>query len=49
MNKTFFFFFDNIKDELDDMCIGEDCRIIVGGDFNLIMDPKLMAMGATQN
>ncbi len=36
--------FYNIKDELDDTCIDEDCRIIVG-DFNVIMDPKLDGYG----
>ena len=38
-------YFDNIKDELDKICIEEDCRIIIGEDFNVILDPKLDGYG----
>lgn len=38
-------FFDHIKDELDKTCIDEDCRIIIGGDFNVILDPDLDGQG----
>ena len=34
-------FFDQIKDELDNSGIDDDCRIIIGGDFNVILDPDL--------
>ncbi len=33
------------KDELDNMCMDENCSMIVGGDFNVIMDPKLDGYG----
>ena len=42
MNKLFF---DQIKDELDNSGIDDDCRIIVGGDFNVILDPDLDGFG----
>ena len=38
-------FFDQIKDELDNSGIDDDCRIIIGGDFNVILDPDLDAFG----
>ena len=38
-------FFDQIKDELDNSGIDEDCRIIMGGDFNVILDPDLDGSG----
>ena len=38
-------FFDRIKDELDNTCIDDDCRIIIGGDFNVILDPEFDGQG----
>ena len=38
-------FFDRIKDELDYTCIDDDCRIIIGGDFNVILDPEFDGQG----
>lgn len=38
-------FFDQIKDELDNSGIDDDCRIIIGGDFNVILDPDLDGFG----
>ena len=38
-------FFDQIKDELDNSGIDEDCRIIMGWDFNVILDPDLDGSG----
>ena len=38
-------FFDCIKDELDNACIDDGCRIIVGGDFNVILDPEFDGHG----
>ena len=29
------YFFDKIKEELDNVDIDDDCRIIIGGDFNV--------------
>ena len=34
-------FFNQIKDELNRMGIDDECRIMAGGDFNVILDPKL--------
>ena len=38
-------FFETIKDELNSVDIDDECRIIVGGDFNVILDPKLDGQG----
>ena len=38
-------FFDKIKDELDNSGIDDDCRIIIGGNFNVILDPDLDGFG----
>ena len=38
-------FFDQIKDELDNSGIDDDCRIIIGGDFNVILNPDLDGFG----
>ena len=38
-------FFDQIKDELDNSGIDEDCRIIMEWDFNVILDPDLDGSG----
>ena len=38
-------FFDQIKDELRRMDIDDECRIVAGGDFNVILDPKLDGQG----
>ena len=38
-------FFDQIKDELDNSGIDDDCRIIIGEDFNVILDPDLDGFG----
>ena len=38
-------FFDQIKDELDNSGIDDDCRIKIGGDFNVILDPDLDGFG----
>ena len=38
-------FFDQIKDELNRMDIDDECRIVAGGDFNVILDPKLDGQG----
>ena len=40
-------FFETIKDELNSVDIDDECRIIVGGDFNVILDPKLYGQGGT--
>ena len=34
-------FFDQIKVELDNSGIDDDCRIMMGGDFSVILDPEL--------
>ena len=36
-------FFDQIKDELANS--DDDCRIIIGGDFNVILNPDLDGFG----
>ena len=38
-------FFDQIKDELDNSGIDDDCRIIIGGELNVILDPDLDGFG----
>ena len=38
-------FFNQIKDELNRMGIDDECRIIAGGEFNVILDPKLDGHG----
>ena len=38
-------FFYQIKDELDNSGIDDDCRIKIGGDFNVILDPDLDGFG----
>ena len=37
--------FDQIRDELDNSGIDDDCKIIMGGDFNVILDPDLDGFG----
>ena len=39
------YFFDKIKEELDNIDIDDDCRIIIRGDFNVILDPDLDGWG----
>ena len=38
-------FFGQIKDELDRINIEDDCKIIIGGDFNVILDPDYDSHG----
>ena len=38
-------FFGQIKDELDGINIEDDCKIIVGGDFNVILDADFDSHG----
>jgi len=35
------YFFDKIKEELDNIDVDDDCRKLIGGDFNVILDPDL--------
>ena len=34
-------FFEEIRNELDNICLTENCDIVIGGDFNVIFDPHL--------
>ena len=34
-------FFDQIKHELDNVASNDDSKIILGGDFNVVLDPNL--------
>ena len=38
-------FFDQIKDKLDRINIEDDCKITIGGDFNVILDPGFDSHG----
>ena len=38
-------FFEEIRVELDNYCLAEDCGIVIGGDFNVIFDPDLDGNG----
>ena len=38
-------FFQEIQTELDSLNIEADCDIIIGGDFNVILDPELDGLG----
>ena len=38
-------FFGQIKDELDRINIEDDCKIIIGGDFNVILEPDFDSHG----
>ena len=38
-------FFEEIRNELDNICLSEDCDIVIGGDFNVIFDPDLDGKG----
>ena len=42
-------FFEEIREELDNCCLEEDCNIVIGGDFNAIFDPDLDVMAEIQN
>ena len=42
-------FFGQIKDELDRINIEDDCKIIIGGDFNVILIQILIVMAVNQN
>ena len=42
-------FFGQIKDKLDRINIEDDCKIIIGGDFNVILDPDFDSHGDNQN
>jgi len=42
-------FFDEIRKELDNLCVVENCNIVIGGDFNVILHPDLDGNGETQN
>ena len=38
-------FFQEIQTELDNLNIEADCDIIIGGDFNVILDPEFDGLG----
>ena len=38
-------FFQKLHDELDSLNVETDCDIIIGGDFNVILDPDLDGLG----
>lgn len=38
-------FFQEIQTKLDSLNIESDCDIIIGGDFNIILDPEFVALG----
>ena len=38
-------FFEEIQTELDSLSIEADCDIIIGGDFNVILDPEFDGLG----
>ena len=38
-------FFEEIREELDNYSVVEDCNIVIGGDFNVIFDPDLDGNG----
>ena len=38
-------FFEVIQTELDSLSIEADCDIIIGGDFNVILDPEFDGLG----
>ena len=38
-------FFEEIREELDNCCLAEDCDIVIGVDFIVIFDPNLDANG----
>ena len=38
-------FFEEIREELDNYCLAEDCDIVIGGDFNVNFDPDLAENG----
>jgi len=38
-------FFEEVREELDNFCLAEDCNIIMGGDFNVIFDIDLDGNG----
>jgi len=38
-------FFDEIRKELDNLCLVENCNIVIGGDFNVILHPDLDGNG----
>ena len=38
-------FFEQIKDELDKIDFEDHCRLIIGGDFNVILNPDLDGFG----
>ena len=38
-------FFEEISEEFDNLSLAEDCNIVIGGDFNVILDPDLDGNG----
>ena len=38
-------FFEEIHKQLDELVLEENCEIIIGGDFNLILEPDLNGTG----
>ena len=42
-------FFDQIKDELDKSDIDDGCKIIIGGDFKVILDPAQLISESYNN
>ena len=38
-------FFEEIQTELDSLSVEADCDIIIGGDFNVILDPEFDGLG----
>jgi len=39
------FFFSKLSEELKDFVIDEDKSVVIGGDFNVILDPDLDVLG----
>ena len=38
-------FFEEIREELDNFSLEEECNIVIGGDFNVIFHPDLDGYG----
>ena len=38
-------FFQEIQTELDSLNIEADCDIVIGGEFNVILDPEFDGLG----
>ena len=49
-NEQSTFSVEEVREEMDNYCLAEDCNIIIGGDLNVIFYPDLDGNGAeTQN